>query len=80
MSDTTTPKLFPVKEFAKRHPFSEYSLRNHIQHARERHCSRGTIPANGLAPALVRIGRRVLIDEAKFFEWLEAQQEPAGAA
>jgi hypothetical protein len=34
---------------------------------------------NGLASsgAIVRIGRKVLIDEAKFFHWIESQQTSA---
>jgi hypothetical protein len=33
--------------------------------------------SNGLAQsgAIVRIGRKVLIDEAKFFEWVQAQNK-----
>jgi hypothetical protein len=33
--------------------------------------------SNGLAQsgAIVRIGRKVLIDEAKFFAWVEAQNQ-----
>ena len=35
--------------------------------------------SNGLAQsgAIVRIGRKVLIDEAKFFEWVQAQNKAA---
>ena len=29
---------------------------------------------NGLAAAVVQCGRKILIDEVRFFEWLEAQQ------
>lgn len=34
---------------------------------------------NGLASSgsIVRIGRKVLIDEAKFFHWIESQQTSA---
>jgi hypothetical protein len=33
--------------------------------------------SNGLAKscAVIRIGRKVLIDEAKFFEWIESQNK-----
>ena len=31
--------------------------------------------ANGFAPAFVKVGRRVLIDEAKFFECVARQSE-----
>lgn len=30
---------------------------------------------NGFAKCVKRVGGRVLIDEAKFFEWVEEQQE-----
>ena len=33
----------------------------------------GEIKGNGLDKAIVRVGRKVLIDESKFFEWLAAQ-------
>ncbi|MDD2739914.1 MAG: hypothetical protein PHR94_13365 [Methylomonas lenta] len=36
---------------------------------------------NGLADAgaIVRIGRKVLIDEEKFFDWIESQNAKGGA-
>jgi hypothetical protein len=39
-----------------------------IHHAAPRRNSRGEIiPGNGYATAFVRVGRRVLVDEAEFF-------------
>ena len=70
------PRVFTVKQFAQRNPaFSELSLRNLIFKAAERPSSRGPIPGNGLldAGAIVRIGRKVLIDEPAFFEWIDSQ-------
>ena len=32
-------------------------------------------PVNGLEPALVRLGRRVLIDRERFNEWLSQHQK-----
>jgi hypothetical protein len=32
--------------------------------------------ANGFAHCIIRIGRRVLIDENKFFEWAESHRPP----
>jgi hypothetical protein len=32
-------------------------------------------PGNGLASAIIRIGRRVLIDLDRFDAWIEAQRE-----
>lgn len=74
---TQPPRIFTVAQFGQRNPaFSPASLRNLIFKADERQCSKGVIPGNGLieAGAIVRIGRKVLIDEAKFFEWVEALQ------
>ena len=60
------PTLSTVKQFSNKHPaFPEGGLRHRIFYA----------DSNGLneSGAIVRNGRRVLIDEEKFFAWLEAQ-------
>jgi hypothetical protein len=60
-------QLLTVRQFSERHPaFPEGSLRWHIFRARQ----------NGLDRfgAVQRIGRRVYIDQEKFFEWIDAQQ------
>ena len=58
------PRLFTVKQFAERHQaFTEGGLRWLLFH-RE---------TNGLSQAVVQIGRRVLLDETIFFEWLDTQ-------
>jgi len=57
------PTLSTVKQFSQRHPaFPEGGLRHRIFHA----------DTNGLSGsgAIVRNGRRVLIDEERFFVWL----------
>lgn len=67
--------LLTVRQFAEKHPaFSQGSLRNLIFLSESRASSKGKIPGNGLDVALVRVGRKVLIDEAKFFSWIDAQQ------
>lgn len=66
-----------VEQFSQRNPaFSPASLRNLIFKADERQSTKGTIPGNGLirAGAIARIGRKVLIVESRFFDWIEAQQ------
>lgn len=69
-----TPKLLTVRQFSEHHPaFSQASLRSLIFAAQSRNSSRGVIPGNGMDAAIVRIGRKVLIDEVKFFEWVTAQ-------
>lgn len=70
--------LFTVEQFSDRRPaWSKASIRNLILNSEDRLDSRGRrIPGNGLseAGAIVRLGRRVLIDEGRFFEWIAAQQ------
>ncbi len=67
--------LLTVRQFATKHPaFTEQGRRWLIFQAKPRGSSKGPLPANGLETALVRIGRRVLIDEAGFFQWVAGQQ------
>jgi hypothetical protein len=64
------PTLLTVKQFSEKHPaFTQGSIRALIF----------TEESNGLAKAgaIVRIGRRVLVDEEKFFGWAKAQNQPA---
>jgi len=70
--------LSTVRQFSEKYPaFSQGSLRNLIHLSSERYTSKGQIPGNGLSVALVRIGRKLLISDQKFFEWIE-QQNQAG--
>ena len=74
-----TPILLTVAKFAERHPsFTEPSLRHLIFESKPRQSSKGEIKGNGLDKALVRVGRKILIDEARFFEWL-AEQSTQGS-
>jgi hypothetical protein len=57
-----------VKQFSEKHPaFTNGGLRSLIFNEE----------SNGLAKAgaIVRIGRKVLIDESKFFGWVESQNQ-----
>ena len=57
-------------------PFTQSVLRHLIFNAEERVGSGGTkIPGNGLASAIVRIGRKVLIDLDRFDDWIESHRE-----
>ena len=61
------PPLFTVKQFCQKHPaFTVGGLRDRIFYA----------DSNGLNNygAILRNGRRVLIDEEKFFQWLRENQ------
>jgi hypothetical protein len=71
-------KLYTVAQFPKAHPaFTPAALRNLIFKAAPRHSTDGEITGNGLieAGAIVRIGRKVLIDEDRFFDWVRQQNE-----
>lgn len=72
MKKTTTSKddavapgrLIPAAEWRKYHPWpGEGGLRHLIFHANK----------NGFDRVVRRVGRRVLIDEAAFFSWVDAQ-------
>ena len=66
--------LSTVRQFSEKNPaFSQGSIRNLIHLSTERYSSKGKIPDNGLDKALVRIGRKILIDDQKFFQWIDAQ-------
>ena len=67
------PTFRTIEQFAERHPaFTPPALRNLIFKAAPRQSSKGPIPGNGLmeSGAIVRLGRRVLINEAKFLAWV----------
>ena len=60
------PTLLTVKQFNQKHPaFPIGGLRHQIFHESQ----------NGMkaAGAVLRNGRRVLIDEERFFEWLRSR-------
>ena len=52
--------------------FTEAALRHLVFNSQDRFSSNGgKIPGNGMASAIVRIGRRVLIDLDEFDRWLD---------
>ncbi len=58
-----TGRLIPVPVWPDFHPWPTVGgLRYLIHHAKD----------NGIDQCLVRVGRRVLIDEVKFFEWAKS--------
>ena len=70
------PTYFTVAQFSLRNPaFSEPAVRNLVFKADARNSTLGTIPGNGLieSGAIVRLGRKVLIHEGRFFKWIESQ-------
>ena len=76
---STHRSLYTLKKFAERH--SDFvtlsSITNQVFKAQPRHSSKGEIPGNGMLDfaVIMRIGRKVLIDEAAYFRWLDAQQK-----
>ena len=73
-ANTDAPVLLTVRQFAEKHPaFPQGSLRSLIFNACPRHSTHDRIDGNGLDVALIRIGRKVLINEARFFDWVEQQ-------
>ena len=59
-----TPKLASFRQFSEAHPaFSEASLR----------WLRFNCETNGFASAFVKVGRRVLVDQDRFFEAIARQ-------
>ncbi len=64
METAIRTRLIPVPEWPKQHSWPPIGgLRHLIFHAR----------TNGFNNVLRRVGRRVLIDEAAFFEWVSSQ-------
>ncbi len=63
-----TRRVMPVKEFALRSNLSEAALRALIFNEEK----------NKFSKCIRRIGRRILIDEASFFQWLDEQNNARG--
>jgi len=58
------PRLFGVKDFCSRHPWlKEATLRNRI----------ATSDEHGFGNVIRRLGRKILVDETEFFQWLDRQ-------
>lgn len=73
-SHDNTRAIFTVRQFSERNPaFTELAVRNLIFKA-------SRAPGNGLieAGAIVRIGRKVLIDEVAFFKWVDGYKSDGG--
>jgi hypothetical protein len=70
------PSYKTVEQFSNDNPcFTPSSLRNLIFKADKRLSSNGVIAGNGLLEvgAIIRIGRKVLINEDRFYQWIESQ-------
>ncbi|MGV7234773.1 MAG: hypothetical protein ACQ9ET_00800 [Nitrosomonadaceae bacterium] len=73
------PNLFTLSKFADKHSsfITLSALTNQIFKASPRQSTKGEIAGNGMLDygVIVRIGRRILINEANYFCWLESMQE-----
>ncbi len=76
INEMTLPRLSTVKNLPSQFPLAnltEAAIHAHIFRAQDRVDSKGRrIPGNGLAAtgAIIRRGRKVLIDVDKFAQWL----------
>lgn len=79
---TIRPALHTVAETVRRNPhiFTDGRLRSYIYNSEARLGAHGVIPANGLADAIFRIGRRVFVDEDLLFGWIERKRVAQGIA
>ncbi len=78
------PNLYTFKNFANKHreAFTQPALRDVIFRAKPRKDRRGRLRtrANGFAAAFIRRGRRIYIDEDRFFACLYRKERRKGAA
>lgn len=70
-----------IRQLSERYPaFSEPALRNLVFCAKPRQSTKGPIPGNGLDRAILRVGRKVMIDAEQFQAWLREKQGGGHAA
>lgn len=66
--DTPPTRLIPVSEWPNHHPWPPIGGLRHLVFYEK---------SNGFTRCVRRVGRRVLIDEAAFFQWVEEQNPGA---
>ncbi|RZM23326.1 MAG: hypothetical protein EOO88_26515 [Pedobacter sp.] len=74
--ETPQRPLLTIKQFSERHPFlTPSAIRNLIAKSKDETTTSGkvTFKGNGFGIAVFRMGRKVLIDEALFFAWLDSR-------
>ena len=75
-----TPKWLTVKLLAEYEPaFTCSSIRNLIFQSEDRKTSLGVVKGNGLAPAIRRVGSKVLINHEAFLSWIDEKGDGDGA-
>lgn len=72
-------RLFTLPSFAEHHAsfLTLPAITNQVFKAKSRKSTKGEIPGNGLeeAGAIVRLAGRVLIDEDRYFAWIDSLQK-----
>ena len=73
------PRLATVRRVVNTEPYrgflTESALRSLIFHAEDRYSAAGEkLPGNGLAVAIIRVGKKILIDLNAFDAWLLRQR------
>lgn len=72
-------RLFTLPAFAERHSsfLTLPAITNQVFKAKSRKSTKGDIKGNGLeeAGAIVRLAGRVLIDEDRYFAWIDSIQK-----
>jgi len=77
--------LCSVAQLSSKHPaFTENSVRSMIYASKPRKRSASKngladLPGNGLAHAIIKLGRRVLIDEQAFLQWVNSHSVDLGS-
>lgn len=69
-STTSNTRLIPLNQWPDFHPWPSVSGLRHLYFNRDR---------NGFNAVARKVGGRVLVDEAAFFQWVEKQSAKASA-
>jgi hypothetical protein len=74
-----TRNLLTINQFVAKHQaFTAPAIRNYIFKSSSVVTSKGTAPGNGFDSCIKRIGRKILLDENKFFQWIDNQNGGSG--
>lgn len=65
---TTLPRLIPLTEWPSHHAWPPLGGLRHLVF---------NAATNGFAPCIRKVGKRILISEVDFFEWIESQNAKA---
>ena len=63
--ESSSRRLIPLTRWSSFHSWPQVGGLRHLVFYEK---------TNGFGSCLVRVGRRVLIDEARFFEWVDSQK------